>query len=164
MMKKAIILLVLICCMGGFSCIPEKCCAPPVHSEFTATKNGSGWQVFDASGSIRQDTLTIADTTVMPDHSELLRFQVKFTGTGDYTLTADNIVYGYVLQMDNPYVHYTLAPGYTNAFNLAFYDSAAGFVSGNFNIKLNKDPANTDTRYPASVTFLNGSFNIHLSK
>ena len=163
-MKKAITHLLLICCIAGVSCNPDKCCAPPVHSDFSATKNGTEWQVFDASGSIRQDTLTIVDTTVMPNHSELLRFKVKFNATGDYTLAADNIAYGYELQMDNPYVHYTLDNGYPNAFNLAFYDSAAGFVSGTFNIKLNKDPSNTDTRFPASVTFLNGSFNIHLSK
>jgi hypothetical protein len=163
-MKKAIIFLGLVCCITGFSCTPDKCCAPPVHSDFTATKNGSGWQVFDASGSIRQDTLIIADTTVMPDHSELIRFKVKFNGTGDYTVAADNIAYGYELQMDNPYVHYTLDSGYANSLKVTYYIADAGFISGTFNIKLNKDPANTDTRFPASVTFLNGSFNIHLSK
>jgi len=163
-MRKVIVLMGLLCCMAGFSCIPEKCCAPPVLSGFSATKNGSEWQVFNATGRIRQDTLTLADTTIDPQHSEALVFKFKLNGVADYTLDATNVAYGYVLQMDNPYVHYTLDPGYANAFKLTFYDTAAGFVAGSFDIKLNKDPSNTDTRYPASVTFLNGAFNIHLSK
>jgi len=162
-MRKAIVLLGFLCCIAGFSC-SKMCCAPPVVNGIEATKNGADWRAFNAKGDIKLDTLIIADTTVVPEHSEALKFILKFNGTGDYTLTADNIAYGYVLQMDNPYVHYTLDSSYSNSFSVMYYDSPAGFVSGTFNIKLNKDAANTDTRYPATVTFLNGSFNIHLSK
>jgi hypothetical protein len=122
------------------------------------------WLQYNVKGSLRLDTLIIADTSVNPQQSELIRFKLKFNGTNSYSLTPANVVYGYVPQMDNPYVYYALDTTYANSFQVNFYDAPSGFIDGNFNIKLNKGAANTDSRYPKSVSFLGGSFQLQLSK
>lgn len=110
------------------------------------------------------DTLIIADTAVNPQRSELLVFKLKFNGKGNYTLTPANVIYGYVPQMDNPYVYYSLDTSFANSFQVDYYDPSYGLMLGDFSIKLNKSASNTDNRYPQSVTFLNGSFRVQLSK
>ena len=164
-MRKLIILLNISCCITCFSCTPDKCCYIPGPSNFIrATRNGSDWTIDNTVGRLKMDSLIIADTSVNPQRTELLAFKLKFTDTASYNLNNANIVYGYVPQMDNPYVYYTLDPNYPNTLKISFYDVKAGFVAGDFDIRLIKDPANTDERYPATVSFLNGSFSVHLSK
>jgi hypothetical protein len=163
-MKKILYLLIGILCLSGISC-GYKCCDVPGPMNFIrAQKNGSAWEIDNSVGRIKLDSLILADTSVNPQRTELLAFKLKFNGADTYALGPANVVYAYVPGMDNPYAYYTLDAGYANTFTVTYYNAGAGFVGGTFDIKLDKDPSNTDPRYPASVSFLSGSFSIHLSK
>ena len=163
-MRKLSYLPIVLCCLAWFSCRYNCCDVPTPPNMITATRDSAVWQLFNTQGSLRLDTLVIADTSVNPQRSELLVFKLKFNGTVNYTLTPANVVYAYVPQMDNPYVYYTLDTSFANAFQVSYYDAANGIMLGNFSIKVKKDPSNTDNRYPPSVSFLNGAFRVQLRK
>jgi hypothetical protein len=162
---KKILFLIALSCLACFSCQPDKCCdVPGPQNYIKATRNDSDWSIENTVGRLKMDSLIVADTSVNPQRTELLAFKLKFSGTGTYSLTPDNLVYGYVPQMDNPYVYYTLDTSFANSLQVSYYDPAYGLVLGSFSIRVKKDPSNTDNRYPQTVTFLNGAFRVHLSK
>src|SRR6185312_2321528 len=153
-MKKLSYLLITLGCLACFSCYPDKCCIiPEPQNRIMAMRDSMAWRQYNVKGTLHLDTLIIADTSVNPQQSESIQFKLKFNGTNGYALTPANVVYGYVPQMDNPYVYYTLDTTYNNSFSVFFYDAPSGIIDGTFNIKLNKKPANTDSRYPQSVSF-----------
>jgi hypothetical protein len=163
-MRRIIAALGILCCIAGFSCSKICCDVPIPVDSMKATRNGSAWEIDNTVGRLQQDSLIVTDTSVNPQHTELIAFKLKFKGADTYTLDSSNVIYAYVPQMDNPYAYYTLDPGYANTFRITDYDVGGGFVYGTFNIKVNKDPSNSDPRYPATVSFLSGSFSVHLSK
>ena len=165
-MKKAIILLGLICCMAGSSCYPDKCCYIPPRPEnsIVAIRNDFAWSVFNPLVKITLDTITISDNFADIVHSEMIAFKLKFRGTDNYTLLPANVIYEFAPATNVSALNYTLDPGFNNSFSVTNYDTSTGLITGMFNIRLNKDAANTDTRYPATISFLDGTFNIHLSK
>ncbi|MBS1530709.1 MAG: hypothetical protein JSU01_10400 [Bacteroidetes bacterium] len=163
-MRNTIILLSFLCCMAFLSCNRYCCDLPEPVNLMKATRNGAAWEIQNTVGRLLQDSLILVDTSVTPQQTELIVFKLKFSGADSYTLTPANVEYAYVPQMDNPYVFYTLDPAFANIFKIVYYDTGSGMTSGTFSIKLNKDPANSDTRYPATVSFLNGSFRVQLSK
>ncbi|HVV55585.1 MAG TPA: hypothetical protein VHC47_09685 [Mucilaginibacter sp.] len=163
-MKKTACLIIMLACTALVSCNHNCCDLPTPVNTMKATKNGAAWELNYATGNMRQDTLILADTSVNPERTELILFKFKFDGTGNYKLSAGNLVYAYAHRMDNPYVYYTLNTAYNNSLKITGYDTGGGIVTGTFNIKLDKDPSNNDSRYPANLSFLNGVFNIHLSK
>ncbi len=66
--------------------------------------------------------------------------------------------------MDSPYFPYQLDSTYSNTFKITDYDVNAGIIVGTFDLRLLKNPANSDVRYPAIINFSSASFRLYLSK
>ena len=165
-MKKALLLFGSVILIAGFSCQPDKCCYMPPRPEnsIAAVRNDFAWSVFNPVAKITLDTLTISDNFADVVHSEMITFKLKFHGADSYTLSPANVVYEFAPATDVSALNYTLDSGSDNSFSVTSYDTNTGLITGTFNIKLNKDAANTDTRYPPTIAFLQGTFSIHLSK
>ncbi len=164
MMKKIFYLFAALVFISSISCSRYCCDVPKPMDSINASKNGSAWIINDVRGKTSPDSLTLTASEVSPTNSETITFKIRFNGTDNYTLASNNVVYGYIIGMDNPYVSYHVDSSFQNSLNVIDYQSDLNLIAGTFTMKLLKDPSNSDPRYPGTITFLNGSFRVQLNK
>ncbi|OCX50351.1 hypothetical protein BEL04_21425 [Mucilaginibacter sp. PPCGB 2223] len=170
-MKKLLSVLIVACLIFSINCtkVDNKehpvCCVLPQPAAFIfAQKNGVSWSAIAYNAAIVQDSLKI---TGHMDDTEVLGITIKYNGTGQYTLTGNQVYYH---NTTSPMValvnlsNYTLDNTAANTLSISNYDSSANTVSGTFSIVLTKTYGAPNTGFPQNINFLNGNFKLPLAK
>lgn len=141
------------------------CCVLPQPPAFIfAQKNGASWAATTYSAAIIQDSLKITGNT---DDNEVLGIIIKYNGTGQYTLTGNQVYYHNTTSPLVPLVNlsnYVLDNTAVNTLGISNYDSSANTISGTFSLSLIKIYAAPNTAFSQNLKFLNGNFKLLLAK
>jgi hypothetical protein len=160
-MKKLTFIILATFVLLNQGCQPDKCCSPP-HSEMyiIAQKDSVQWFA-GPDGSIAHDTINIKGMGVNSTSlQEVLGFQIKYTGTGNYKLVSGQVFYSTTAGHETPVTNYKPDSLFNNSLTIDNFDQGSNTISGTFNIKF-IDP---NTNNHKDISFLQGKFNIALHK
>jgi hypothetical protein len=146
------------------SCTHKNCCTPPIINMFiNAKRNDTLWNAFPGNNTLRNDTITIKAVGInQAPFQDTLNVRVKYTGTGAYQLSKNQVSYHSWAGNGAPINNYALDTLYANTLTITAYDQTAATMKGTFNIKFIDFKA--PSYKPADISFLAGQFYIALHK
>lgn len=139
----------------------RKCCTPPPANYIQANRNLAPWFKQTATFIATADSLTL----IGQGTDDMLTIKLKYTSTGKYNLSGNQVRYTINAANGTTGVVYVVDNTKENFVDFSFNESMK-ITGGNFSLNLIKAPGYdaVDNAYPVTMTFANGTFMLELGK